>query len=157
MMALRLDANRAQKESREMVQIRGIVAPARRRLREGRGPYVGPYVADGSNLFVMSRGGSSLAAAAQRGGMPVMAPARGGRLLLFGRRSARPTYGLADELFYRSDSPLVAWRDDRNCRAASSCATRATDAMDVVVRVVRDIEIEDVTDIGNIEAPRRDV
>ncbi len=156
--ALRLDANRAQQEGGEMTQIRRIVARALQRIREAPGTHVGTSVADGGNLFVMSGGGAFLVAAQKGGRMPIMAPPAMGRsFLLLNRGIARPRYGLADEFFYRRDGFLISRRYDRNRCAASACAARTADAMDVVVRVVRDIEIEDMTDVGNIEAPRRDV
>src|SRR6266436_559951 len=148
---LRLDADGPQQERRKMPQIRRFVARARGRVRGA--PWT--YVADGSNLFLAPGGGGGLAATREGGRASVVAPTIGMRFLLLSHRIAGPGYGLADEFFYRSHRSVVAGRHDGNRRAASSGATRTADAMDVIVGVVRDIEIEHMTDIGNIEAPRR--
>src|SRR5713101_3022624 len=147
---LRLDANRPQQEGRKMPQIRRFVARALWRVREA--PWT--EVADGSNLFLTPRGGGGFVATREGGRAPVVAPTTGRRFLLLNHRIAGPWYGLADEFFYRNHRFLIAGRHDGNRCAASSRATRTADAMYVIVGVVRDIEIEDMTDIGNIEAPR---
>src|SRR6266446_1289251 len=148
---LRLDADGPQQERRKMPQIRRFVARARGRVRGA--PWT--YVADGSNLFLAPGGGGGLAATREGGRASVVAPTIGMRFLLLSHRIAGPGYVLADEFFYRSHRSVVAGRHDGNCRAASPGATRTADAMDVIVGVVRDIEIEHMTDIGNIESPRR--
>ena len=37
------------------------------------------------------------------------------------------------------------------------CTPRSADPVDIIVGMMRDVEIEDVTDLGDIEAARRDV
>src|ERR1700749_763951 len=64
---------------------------------------------------------------------------------------------LADQLLDRSDRFLVELGDDGDRRAGAARAAGAADAMDIVVGVMRHVEIEDVADLGNIEAARGDV
>jgi hypothetical protein len=65
--------------------------------------------------------------------------------------------GLPDQLFNRDDGFLIERGDDRDRGTGASGTAGAADAMDVVVGVMRHVEIEDVTDGGDIEAARGDV
>src|SRR5262249_17539808 len=73
------------------------------------------------------------------------------------RRLAHPRNALADQLLDRRDALALGGRNDGDCGTAASGAAGAADAMDVIVGMVRDVEIEDVTDRGNVEATRRHV
>src|SRR5882724_12257510 len=64
---------------------------------------------------------------------------------------------LPDQLFDRYDRFLIERGDDGDRSAGPAGATGAADAMDIIVGMVGDVEIEDVTDFGNIEAAGRHV
>src|SRR5262245_26733627 len=70
------------------------------------------------------------------------------------RRLAHPRDALPDQLLDRRDALAFGGRNDGDCGTAASGAAGAPDAMDVIVGMVRDIEIEDVTDRGNVEPAR---
>src|SRR5262245_58685465 len=99
---------------------------------------------------------AALAAAALR-----LAPA----LLAWNRRilrlaGAEPRWGLAprnrlpDQFLDRAHRLLVCRCDDRDRGAAAAGAAGAADAVDIVVGVVGHVEIENVTDVGNVETAR---
>src|SRR5262249_9626798 len=114
-------------------------------------------VADGGSLFLTSSRRGRLTSFEDGGCKSIVPPTMGRGFVVLGDGAADPGYRLTDEFFYRNHGLLIARRYDGNGCAASARATGTADAMDVIVGVVRDIEIEDVADIGNIEAARRDV
>src|SRR5436190_323410 len=73
------------------------------------------------------------------------------------RRVAHPRNALPNQLLDRRDALALGGRNDGDCGTAASGAAGTADAMDVIVGMVRDVEIEDVTDRGNVEAARRHV
>src|SRR3954471_13265691 len=68
-----------------------------------------------------------------------------------------PRNSLADQLFDRGDRFVIERADDGDRGAGASGAAGTANAVDVVVGVVRHVEIEDVTDRGNIESAGRDI
>src|SRR5262249_31977468 len=68
-----------------------------------------------------------------------------------------PRDALARPPLPRRGALALGGRNDGDCGTAASGAAGAADAMDVIVGMVRDVEIEDVTDRGNVEAARRHV
>src|SRR5262245_29384498 len=73
------------------------------------------------------------------------------------RRLPHPRDALPDQRFDRSDGLAVGAGDDRDRGAAAAGATGAADAVHVIVGMIRHVEIEDVADIRDVEAARRDV
>src|SRR5690349_12810385 len=73
------------------------------------------------------------------------------------RRLAHPRNALPDQLLDRRDALALGGRNDGDCGAAAPGPAGAADAMDVIVGMVWDVEIEDVTDRGNVEAACRHV
>jgi hypothetical protein len=55
------------------------------------------------------------------------------------------------------DSLAIHWSDNRDCSTGASRATGATDAVHIVICVMRHVEVEHVTDLGDVEAARGDV
>ena len=74
-----------------------------------------------------------------------------------GRQGIGPGDALADQLLDLGDRLAVAGADDGVGGAGLAGAAGAADAMHVVVGVMRDVEIEDVADVGNVEAAGGDV
>src|SRR5260221_10661275 len=64
---------------------------------------------------------------------------------------------LSDQLFDRHDRLLVQGSDEGNRGAGAAGATGAADTMDVIVGMVGHVEVEDVTEFGNIEAAGGDI
>jgi hypothetical protein len=78
------------------------------------------------------------------------------RLALAGR-VAGPGDGLADQFLDRADRLVVGGCHDGDGRAAAARPAGAADAMDLVVGVMRDVEIDHVTDVGNVESAGRHI
>src|SRR3954451_14037801 len=72
---------------------------------------------------------------------------------------ARPLpFGLrADQPLDRIDVFLILARDQRDRRAAAPSAAGAANAVHVILRMDWHVEIDDMRDIGNVEAASRDV
>ena len=64
---------------------------------------------------------------------------------------------MTNQLFDRSYRFEIERPDDRDRGAGAACAAGPADAMDVIVRVMRHVEIEHVTDGGNVESTGGDV
>ena len=88
-----------------------------------------------------------------------MALGRGGGVgrRCLGRQARRPRDALADQLLDLGDRLAVGRADDGDRGAGLAGAAGAADAVDVVVGMMRDVEIEDVADVGNVEAAGGDV
>ena len=84
---------------------------------------------------------------------------RGPTFLRFGRRelARHPRNGLTDQSFDGTDRLAVDRCDDGDCDATAAGAPGAADTVYVVIGMVGHVEIEDVTDFGNIEAASGDV
>ena len=65
----------------------------------------------------------------------------------------RPT----DRALDRAKVPFFLGRHERKRITGRVCARGATDAMDVVVRDIRDVEVHDVTELFDVDAPSHDV
>ena len=65
--------------------------------------------------------------------------------------------GLTDQLFNRDDGFLVERGNDGDRGAGASGAAGAADAMDIIVGMMGHVEIEDVAEVGNVEAAGGDV
>src|SRR6185436_7162501 len=72
-------------------------------------------------------------------------------------RSVQPGNALADQALDGMDCLAIHWSDNCDCSTGASRATSAADAMHIVIRVMRHVEIEHVTDLGDVEAARGDV
>ncbi|MEY9410125.1 hypothetical protein ABH989_004591 [Bradyrhizobium ottawaense] len=70
----------------------------------------------------------------------------------FGARNA-----LADQLLDCHHRLLVERRHDRDRGAGATGAAGPADAVDVVIGMVGNVEIEDVADLGNVEAAGGDI
>src|SRR5215831_19026623 len=150
--SLSLDANRSQQERRKVRQIRRFVERAQRWGREAPRMHVAVY-----GDLLLTRAGHGGLVTARSGRTPVAAPAKGRRFLHLGCRIVSPGYGLTDQFFDRYHSLLVVRRHDSDRSATAARATGSADAMHVIVGMVRNVEIEDVADIRNIKASRRNV
>ncbi len=73
-------------------------------------------------------------------------------IVLLSRRFARPDNRVAGDLFDVLQQLQVFGGDQGKRSAFAAGATGAADTVHVVVRLPRQIEIEDVADVGNIEA-----
>ena len=81
---------------------------------------------------------------------------------LHGRRQrveARPLPfdRLADQILDLIDIFRVVLGDDRQRDAGAAGAAGAADAMDIILAMGRHVEVEDMADVRNVEAARRDV
>src|SRR5262245_54982697 len=68
-----------------------------------------------------------------------------------------PRDALAGEALNRAGRLAINGRDDRYRGAAAAGATSSADSMHVVVGMMRYVEIQNVTDFGNIQTARGDV
>src|SRR5581483_1359428 len=109
-------------------------------------------VATALRLAASAAGTFTIAAARLARAVALLAAVSMHLVVAFGARNA-----LADQLFDRNHRLLVERRDDRDRRAGAAGTTGAADAMDVIVGMVGDVEIEDVADLGNVEAAGGDV
>src|SRR5215831_11592103 len=73
------------------------------------------------------------------------------------RRLSRPGDILADQSLDFADRLAVGGGDDGDGGAALAGAAGAADAMHVVVGMMRHVEVEDMTDVGNVETAGRHV
>src|SRR5262245_30307806 len=107
---------------------------------------------------VTSRPASTISAARGLGVRSwAMLPRRGACARLGRYRSVQPGNGLADQAFNSVDRLVVDRSDDRDCRTGTSGATGTTNTVHVIVCVMRHVEIEHMTDLGNVETPGGDV
>lgn len=72
-------------------------------------------------------------------------------------RFVQPRNGLADQPLDGVDRLAVDWGDDGDRSAAAPGSTGAADTVHVVICVMRYVEIEHVTNLGNVEATGGDV
>ena len=69
----------------------------------------------------------------------------------------QPADRMTDQFLDFGDMLAVGSRDDRNCSSLFAGAAGAADAMHVILGMDRHVEIEDMADIGNVEAAGGDI
>src|SRR5262245_16998684 len=74
-----------------------------------------------------------------------------------GGRGLHPGDALAGESLNRADRLAINGRDDRYRGAAAAGATSSANSMHIVIGMMRYVEIQNVTDFGNIQTARGDV
>src|SRR5450631_4488078 len=92
--------------------------------------------------------------------MPLLTRSSGRCALVIGlldRRRTQPSNFLLNQRFDPGHMLLVFMRNQRNGYSGLASATGSTNAMHVIFRMSWDVEVEYVTDVGNIEAAGRDI
>src|SRR5438067_8963860 len=153
----RLGADRSQQKGRQMPAVvglrragRGFFRPPRPRLVEAGHRRAGALAPRGMLAAMPTAAAALLAFVLLAFVLLAFVRLAGFAVLGCLRRVAHPRNALPNQLLDRRDALALGGRNDGNCGTAASGAAGTADAMDVIVGMVRDVEIEDVTDRGNV-------